>query len=171
MGSFKFNVIQCFNNNTKILPVFNVATLTQDIQATGKFLNLAPMNKTYSDLGLLLLRLGSGLLMIPHGWGKAQWLLSGEPIEFFNFLGLGDTASLALTVGGELVAPALIVLGVFARWAAIPAAFTMAVAGFWVHAADPIGDKELSLLYFAAYAAIALMGSGKYSLETLWKKD
>jgi putative oxidoreductase len=40
-----------------------------------------------------------------------------------------------------------------------------------VHAADPIGDKELSLLYFAAYTAIALMGSGKYSLETLWKKD
>jgi putative oxidoreductase len=82
---------------------------------------------------------------------------------------LGDTASLALTVGGELVAPALIVLGVFARWAAIPAAFTMAVAGFWVHAADPIGDKELSLLYFAAYAAIALMGSGKYSLRRFGK--
>jgi len=72
------------------------------------------MNKTYSDLGLLLLRLGSGLLMIPHGWGKAQWLFSGEPIDFFNFLGLGDTASLALTVGGELVAPVLIVLGLFA---------------------------------------------------------
>lgn len=129
------------------------------------------MNTPHTPIGLLLLRLGSGLLMIPHGWGKALKLFSGEPIEFFNFLGLGATVSLALTVAGELLAPAMIVLGVYTRWAALPAAFTMAVAGFWVHASDPLGDKELSLLYFTAYAAIALLGPGKYRLDRLWRPE
>jgi putative oxidoreductase len=132
---------------------------------------LARMKKMDADWGLLLLRVGSGLLMLPHGWGKAAKLFSGEPIEFFNFLGLGDTVSLALVVVGELVAPLLIAAGVLTRWAAFPAAFTMAVAAFWVHAADPVSDKELSLLYFTAYTAILLLGPGKYRLDRLWNKE
>lgn len=128
------------------------------------------MKKIDADWGLLVLRLGSGLLMLPHGWGKAVKLFSGEPIEFFNFLGLGDTVSLALVVVGELVAPLLIVAGVFTRWAALPAAFTMAVAAFWVHASDPVSDKELSLLYFTSYTALLLLGPGKYRLDRLWNQ-
>jgi putative oxidoreductase len=47
----------------------------------------------------------------------------------------------------------------------------MAIAAFWVHAADPVSDKELSLLYFTAYTAILLLGPGKYRLDRLWNKE
>jgi putative oxidoreductase len=48
----------------------------------------------------------------------------------------------------------------------IPAAITMAVAAFGAHAGDPIGDKEHALLFLVPYLVLALMGGGKYSLDS-----
>jgi len=121
------------------------------------------------DLSLLLLRLGAGGLMVPHGWGKLNRLIEGlnaGEVQFYNWMGIGTEASLGLAVCGELVAPVFIVLGLFTRWMSIPAAITMAVAAFGAHAGDPIGDKEHALLFLVPYLVLALMGGGKYSLDS-----
>jgi putative oxidoreductase len=120
------------------------------------------------DVAILLLRLGAGGLMVPHGWGKLHRLMEGleaGEVKFYDWMGIGTEASLALAVFGELVAPACVVLGLFTRWMSVPAAITMAVAAFGAHAGDPIGDKEHALLFLIPFAALALMGGGRYSVD------
>ena len=43
--------------------------------------------------------------------------------------------------------------------------FTMLVAGFGVHAADPFARKEMALLYLAIAVMFLLVGSGKYGVD------
>jgi putative oxidoreductase len=120
------------------------------------------------DVSLLLLRLGAGGLMIPHGWGKFNRLMEGlqaGEVQFYDWMGIGTEASLALAVMGELVAPAFVVLGLFTRWMSIPAAITMAVAAFGAHAGDPISDKEHALLFLVPFVVLALMGGGRYAAD------
>jgi len=123
-------------------------------------------------LGLFLLRAGASLLMIPHGWAKyerlTQALEAGEPVQFMNFLGLGTTVSLALTIFGELVAPVFILAGFKTRWLAAPAAFTMLVAAFVAHGSDPLAEKEHALLYAIAFLAVLFLGPGRWSVDTWW---
>ena len=112
--------------------------------------------------------------MMTHGWPKFQRLLdqwgSEDGVKFFDFMGLGPEISLILTVLAELVAPALLIVGIQTRLAAIPAAFTMGVAAFVVHGSDPLGDKELALLYLVCFAAVAALGGGRWSVDGLLKK-
>ena len=93
--------------------------------------------KSLHDWGLLVLRIGTAGLLIPHGWGKLNKLITGlnsaDGVQFYNFMGIGETPSLMLTVLGEFIAPILILIGFKTRWAAVPAAITMGVAGFMVH--------------------------------------
>jgi putative oxidoreductase len=127
--------------------------------------------KKLNDISLLLLRAGISLMMITqHGWGKLEKLLAGGEIEFYDFLGIGEAPSLALTVLGEVVAPAFVLLGLFTRIAALPAFITMAVAAFMVHAGDPFSDKEHSLMYAIVFLCILLSGPGEYSLDRQMRK-
>lgn len=102
--------------------------------------------------------------MLTHGIPKLMKLLEGN-FEFGDPIGLGPTVSLILAVIGEVFAPVLIIVGYKTRLAAIPAAITMAVAVFVVHAADPIGTKEKALLFLIGFVVIAICGAGKYSLD------
>lgn len=121
------------------------------------------MKSTY-HIGLLLLRLGFSGLMLTHGIPKLMNLLNGN-LEFSDPLGIGPVPSLILTVIGEVLCPLLIIIGYKTRLAAIPAAITMAVAAFIVHGTDPIGTKEMALLYLLAFVIIILTGPGKYSVD------
>ena len=121
------------------------------------------MKKTFNDLALLVLRVGFGGFMLTHGIPKINML--SNPSDFSDPLGVGGLTSLILTLIGEVVAPILIIIGFKTKLAAIPAAITMAVAGFVVHAADPLGKKEHALLYLIAFVAIFLAGPGKYSID------
>ena len=118
-----------------------------------------------TSLGLLLLRLGfGGLMIVRHGWPKLA-KFSEKKAVFPDPLGVGSELSLTLALVGEIVAPLLIVLGLGTRLASVPAAFTMAVAAFLVHAGDPLAKREMALIYFVAFVVIALMGPGRYSLD------
>jgi len=119
------------------------------------------------DIGLLLLRVAFAASMLTHGWPKLLKLIAGGEIHFPDPFSITPTASLALTVFGEFVAPILIVIGFKTRLSAIPAAFTMAVAFFYIHASDPFGDKEMAFVYLIAFTTIALLGGGKYSVDSL----
>ena len=121
------------------------------------------MKTNYTDLALLLLRVGFGGFMLTHGIPKLQML--SDPSSFGDPIGVGPTVSLILAIIGEVVAPALIIIGFKTKWAAIPAIITMGVAAFVVHANDPIGTKEMAILYLIAFTVIFLAGPGKYSLD------
>lgn len=121
--------------------------------------------KRYSDLGLLLLRATFSLLMLTHGFPKLMRFIEGEFVLVGDPIGLGGVVSSILVLAGEVIAPVLILIGLQSRAASIITAFTMAVAAFVVHGHDPIGKKELALLYMFGFIAVALMGPGSLSID------
>ena len=89
--------------------------------------------------------------MLSHGFPKLQQLLSGEEILFFDFLSLGPKITLVLVVFAEFVCSIFLILGLFTRIAVLFLVITMAVAGLFVHSADPFSKRETSLLYLSVY--------------------
>ncbi len=119
------------------------------------------------DLGLLILRVGISLLMIPHGWSKLEQLRT-NPDDFYNFLGLGSELSLLLTVIAEFFCSILLILGIGTRLILIPLMIAMLVAVFMVLVDRPFADKELALLYLVPYLTLFITGPGKHSLDFLF---
>ena len=121
----------------------------------------------YSDLIYSLFRFFAGLLFVFHGTQK----LFGFP---------GDKAPAALMTLGffggliEMIGGVMIAAGFFAAPAAFLASGTMAVAYFLRHAPDaflPIINRgELAVLYCFGFLLIAAMGSGRYSVDGLWRR-
>lgn len=120
-----------------------------------------------ADLAPLILRLAAGgLLIYGHGWGKLMHF--GErAATFADPIGLGPTLGFTLVVFAEVACSALVVLGLFTRLATVPPLIFFAVAAFVQHAHDPFSKRELPLLFMAAYAAVALIGPGRFSIDAL----
>lgn len=119
---------------------------------------------------ILVIRLFLGFSMLTHGLPKLEKLIANDKIEFMNFLGLGAAISLVLVVFAEFLCSVFIILGFLTRFSTIPLMFTMLIAFFVVHSADPYATKELSLVYFFFYLTIFVLGSGKFSLDWLFSK-
>ena len=124
------------------------------------------MNKeSFNSIGLSLLRISIGLFMlVGHGWPKLMGF--SEKVDTFpDPLGMGTQLSLIAAIGAEVGCSLLLVLGLGTRIAAIPLAFTMLVALFFVHSADPWATKEKAAVYLAVYATLILAGGGCFSLD------
>lgn len=121
------------------------------------------------NIALLVLRLGLGILIIKHGYDK---LSNFESIrdKFINFLGMGSTVSLALTIFAEFFCGILLTLGLFTRFACIPLIINMAVAFFVAHNADLFGKGEASALFLTGFVAILFAGPGKASVDGMISK-
>ncbi|WP_339610056.1 DoxX family protein [uncultured Planktosalinus sp.] len=128
------------------------------------------LNLKNTDIALFLLRIGVGGLMLTHGIPKLINLFDSNPIRFGDPIGIGMEASLALTVFSEVICSIMIIIGLGTRLAAIPLFFTMGVAFFIVHGADPFKNKELALFFMIVYLVLFLTGSGKYSLDQYFLK-
>jgi len=118
-----------------------------------------------SSLALLLLRVGSGALMLTHGIPKLQRLFSGNEIKFADPFGLGPVISLGLATFSEVICAILVIVGFKTRLAVIPLIFTMLTAAFYAHWDDPFGRKELPLLFCIVFVSLLLTGGGAYSLD------
>lgn len=119
-----------------------------------------------NDLATLIMRLVYGGLMLPHGYSKLTKLFgSWEEIQFADPIGVGPVFSLILAVFAEFICSILIMIGFKTRFVVMPLIVTMFVAAFVIHGGDPLAKKELALIYFAGYLAIALLGSGKFSVD------
>jgi putative oxidoreductase len=123
------------------------------------------------DLALLLLRLTfGGLLMGLWGKDKLLQLLTQNPVQFVNFLGLGDQISLALCVFAEVFCAALVAMGLFTRWACVPLLFNMIVAMAIGHNDQPFSAREHAITYLIPFLVIFLLGPGWYSLDSLVRR-
>ena len=126
----------------------------------GKF------NEFLTDVGLLWLRVLTGVGIAHHGYGKvfgghmdgfAEGIAAmGFPMpELFAW-----AAALSEFAGGICIA-----LGLFTRPAAFFVFTTMAVAAFIKHSADPLKVKELALAYWTISGALVFLGAGMFSLD------
>ena len=134
------------------------------------YLNSIKQNPVTVDIILLIVRVFIGFAMLSHGFPKLQQLISGEEIQFFDFLSLGPKITLALVVFAEFVCSIFLILGLFTRIAVFFLIVTMAVAGLFVHGADPFSKREASLLYLSVYLLIISLGPGKFSVDQMISK-
>jgi putative oxidoreductase len=121
------------------------------------------------NISMFLLRAGLGLLMIPHGYDKLVHFATYKK-DFMNFLGMGGTISLALTVFAEFFCSIFLMMGLFSRLTVIPLIINMLVAIFKAHNGDIFGDGEHGSLYLIGYLAILLCGPGKASVDGIMGK-
>ena len=123
------------------------------------------------DVGKLILRLTLGILMLFHGVSKFQRPGTVEYIAD-NLSSSGWPPIFANGVYfGEILAPALIVLGVFTRYSAVVIIINMLFAILLVHSADVFsltqhGGWRLELQGFYLFGALAIvfLGSGNHAL-------
>ncbi|MEA1982683.1 MAG: DoxX family protein [Campylobacterota bacterium] len=122
-----------------------------------------------NDIAKLMLRLSVGGLMLFHGIHKVIYGI--DPIKsMLAKSGLPEILSFGVYMG-ELIAPIFIVLGLYARIASLVLAFNMLVAIFLAYGFSFALSKhgglaiESPLLFLIMSLTIALLGSGKYSVN------
>ena len=125
--------------------------------------------RSTDDLAKLLLRVVLGLLILCHGIAK----LKGGPgfvLDVVSKAGLPPAVGYLVYVG-EVVAPLLLVIGLFTRLAALVVAINMIFAVFLVHTGQiftmaQTGGWALELqgMYLASALSVALLGAGRYSV-------
>ena len=131
------------------------------------------LSTSYTDwafnIGMLVLRLGMAGLMIPHGYDKLVHFAKYKS-QFMNFLGMGSTLSLSLTVFAEFFCAMFLLIGLFSRFFTIPLIIAMCVALFKAHNAQFFGGGEHAALYLAGYITLLLCGPGKASVDGIFGK-
>ncbi|HEY1845244.1 MAG TPA: DoxX family protein [Buttiauxella sp.] len=136
---------------------------------------LASLNTSFTrltdspDFGKLLLRLTFGILMLFHGVAKVQHGV-GWISDMLQSQGLPGFIAYGAFIG-EIVAPVLIIVGLFTRPAAFIYAFNLLVATLLVGTGKfftltDVGawGLESEALYFFGGLIVMFLGAGKYTL-------
>jgi putative oxidoreductase len=118
----------------------------------------------YVDFAILILRVGTAFLMIPHGYQKFQKIVNGE-FGFADPIGIGETPSLLLTVFAELICSILVLIGLFTRPALLFLIFNMLVVVFVVKMGQGLSEMEMGLLYLIPFVSLFIWGPGRYSFD------
>lgn len=124
---------------------------------------------TLDDLAKVLLRLSLGVLILLHGWAKVRNGIGG--VEGLLVM-KGLPAFLAWGVYvGEVLAPLLLIAGVYTRMAAALVAINMLVAVALAHLShleqftNSGGWRlELQAMFLVAAIAVLMLGAGRYAL-------
>lgn len=125
--------------------------------------------QTNDDLGKLVLRATLAILILFHGVSK---LINGIDPIMGMVTKAGLPAGLAFLVYvGEVIAPLMILFGIWARLGAVIVAINMIVAVALAHGTQlfTMGKTggwalELQGFYFFTALAVALLGAGRYSM-------
>lgn len=126
-------------------------------------------NSNLDDLGKLVLRLSVGILMLMHGIFKLSHGIGG--IEGM-LVAKGLPAFFAWgAYVGEVIAPVLVILGLYTRLGGLLLVAQMVVAILLAHMAqlsmiNNMGGWQIELqgLFLFGGLAIALLGAGRFSL-------
>ncbi len=122
------------------------------------------------DIGLLLIRVGVGLIFIKHGWGKVNggeqtWLWLGNSMALFGITFMPTYWGLAAALS-EFVGGICLVFGFLTRVAAFFLSCVMVVASYMHFVnGDPFTKigHPLSLLF--VFVGLMVAGAGKYSID------
>ena len=144
-------------------------------------------NGAMAGWGLTVLRIAVGLVFIGHGAQKLFGAFGGGGLSatstYFTYIGLTPAYPLAvLWAVIELGCGALVFLGAWTRWAAIPLAVGMCVAiwkvhfasGFFINWALAPGlghGYEFNLVLIAACVCLSLSGAGELSIDRLMHRN
>jgi putative oxidoreductase len=119
---------------------------------------------------MLLLRVGLGLVFVFHGYQKVTAM--EQTIGFFATIGISAFWTYA-AAWAELLGGALLIAGLFVRYAGIALSVVMIVAIYVVHYKNGFslanGGYEYALLLLLGSLALVFTGAGKYSLAGLLK--
>jgi putative oxidoreductase len=124
-----------------------------------------------AQTALGILRIVAGIIFVAHGYQK--FFVMGIPgvTGFFDQLGIPLAGIMAIVVATfELVGGFALLIGLFARFAAVPLALDMAGAIFFFHAKNGFfvpGGVEFVLLLMTSAIAVAIAGSGRFSIDHL----
>lgn len=129
-----------------------------------KLLSTDIQSIVHTNITLLILRAGAGLLILTHGLPKLMKVFTGD-FSFGDPIGIGAPASLVLAAFAEGICGLLVTLGLGTRIASFVLVINMSVVAFVAHAGDPFGTKEKGLLFLLLFAITLLAGGGKYSLD------
>lgn len=124
----------------------------------------------YQDVGLLILRVGVGIMFMTHGIpklarGPEGWERLGRTMELVG-IGFAPTfwgllAAIVETVGGVCLA-----LGLYTRAVCVPLAFTMVMAALNHFAkGDGFGKASHAIEAGFVFAGLFFIGPGRYSLD------
>ena len=123
-----------------------------------------------ADLGKLILRLALGILVLLHGIAKLKGGMDGITY-LVTAHGLPGFFAYGVLVG-EVVAPLMVVAGLYARIGALLIAANMLVAIALAHMGQlgQLNEQggwalELQGMYLAAAIALALLGPGAYGIN------
>lgn len=124
---------------------------------------------TMDDSGKLVLRLAIGILVLLHGLSK---LMNGISFIEGMMTARGLPAFFAYAVYiGEVIAPILLIIGLYTRPAALIVAINMIVAIVLVHTGQMFAMTqtggwalELQGMFLFGAIAVALLGAGRYSV-------
>lgn len=120
--------------------------------------------ETRAPIALGLLRIMSGLLFLAHGTQKFLGFPGGE--RAWSGLAFDNPSAFAGII--EIVAGALIALGLFTRTAAFLASGTMAAAYFIAHAPQdfwPVNNTgDAAILYCFVFLYLVFAAPGRFAL-------
>ncbi len=143
------------------------------------------MRKISGDLAAMVLRVGIGLVFLPHGYAKvfgaggaAAFAANMPSYGIPRFLGYAAAYS-------EFFGALLLIVGLLTRLDAFLLACTMAVAAFHVQLPDALYEVqpgtskffaalrgiELPLSLLVSSLALLLIGAGRLSLDALLRTD
>ena len=119
----------------------------------------------YAPQALGVLRIVTGLIFLEHGTMKFLGFPGGEmAFSGHSFASLGAFAGII-----ELIAGALITIGLFTRPAAFIASGTMAVAYWYAHAPQnlfPVNNGgDAAILYCFVFLYFFVAGPGAFSID------
>ncbi len=128
----------------------------------------------YRDIGLLILRIGIGVMFIMHGLpkltgGPDKWMMLGGTMKSlgvdFAPMAWGFMAAFSECIGGLLL-----VLGFFTRPACFALLATMIVAAsMHIGKGDPFVKYSHAMEAGILFISLILIGPGKYSIDGQYK--
>lgn len=121
------------------------------------------------NIAMLVLRAGLGVMMLTHGYDKLIHF-AAKKSTFINFLGMGSTVSLSLSLFAEFFCALFVMIGLFTRFSVLPLVIGMSVALLKAHDGAIFGGGEKAALYLTGFLVILLVGPGKASVDGMMGK-